>query len=54
MWINILWVHLLRAIPKLLKNHISDANIHNLVFHDHYLIRKQYMYFQNRLNSKQI
>ena len=29
-------------------------NIHNLVIHNHHLIRKHHMYFPNRLSSKEI
>ena len=38
------------------KNNISNVkeNIHNLVFQDHYLIRKYYIYFLNRVSSKGI
>ena len=37
-------------------NNISKVkeNIHNLVFQDHYLIRKYYIYFLNRVSSKGI
>ena len=49
-------MQLLHAIPKSWENDFSDVeeNIHDLVFHDHHLIRKHYMYFLNRLSSKQI
>ena len=51
-----LFAKLLHTISKSWKNNHSDVkeNIHNLVFQDHYLIRKHYMYFLNRLNSKEI
>ena len=37
-------------------NNISKVkeNIYNLVFQDHYLIRKYYIYFLNRVSSKGI
>ena len=41
---------------RLLHAILSDVkeNIHNLVFQDYHLIRKNHLYFRNRLNSKEI
>ena len=40
---------------RLLHAILSDVkeNIHNLVFQDYHLIRKNHLYFRNRLNSKE-
>ena len=47
---------LLHAIRRLRKNDLSNVkeNIHNLVFQDHHLIRKQHMCFLNRISCKEI
>ena len=46
----------LHAIPKSWKKDLSDVreNVHNLILHDHHIIRKHDMYFLNRLCSKEI
>lgn len=49
-------MQLLHAIPESWENDLSTVieNIHNLVIHNHHLIRKHHMYFPNRLSSKEI
>ena len=49
-------MQLLHAIPKSWKNVLFDVkeNIHDLVIQDRHLIKKNHMYFLNRLNSKEI
>ena len=46
----------MHAIPESWNNDLSDVvgNIHNIVFQEHHLIRKHYMYFIERLSSKEI
>ena len=51
-----LFMQLLHAIPKSWKEELSNVkeNIHNLIIQDHHIIRKNHMYFLNRLSSKEI
>ena len=49
-------MQLLHEVLKSWKNHLSNVkdNTHNLVFHEHHLIRKHHLYFLNALSNKEI